>query len=137
MKFMQDLVVEILLKSKKPLSVNEITAIASEIDGKKNRSTTNYALIKLIENEVVERMSVVGIGYVYQLVTDYIERLRELDIKKEASLMTKKPAKPTDKHVICQKGSLTYVRKSIPPLQHGKIADVHNRMNAMLVAVRA
>lgn len=137
MKFMQDLVVEILLKSKKPLSVNEITAIASEIDGKKNRSTTNYALIKLIENEVVERMSVVGIGYVYQLVTDYIERLRELDIKKEASLMTKKPAKPTDKHVICQKGSLTYVRKSLPPLQHGKIADVHNRMNAMLVAVRA
>ena len=35
-----------------------------------------------------------------------------------------------------QKGSLTYVRKSLPPLQHGKIADIHNRMNAMLVAVR-
>lgn len=123
MKFMQDFVVEILHDKKKPLSVNEITEIASELDGKKNRSTTNYALIKLIENEVVERMSVVGVGYVYQLVPDYIERLRELDIKKEASLMTKKPVKPTDKHVICQKGSLTYVRKSLPPLQHGKIAD--------------
>lgn len=96
MKFMQDLVVDILRDNKKSLSVNEITAIASDLKGKKNRSTTNYALIKLIESSV-----------------------------------------PTDKHVICQKGSLTYVRKSIPPLQHGKIADIHNRMNAMLVAVRA
>ncbi|WP_239510886.1 hypothetical protein [Proteus mirabilis] len=119
------------------MSVNEITAIASDLKGKKNRSTTNYALIKLIESSIVERKAVVGIGYVYKLTPDYMERLRELDIKKEASLMTKKPAKPTDKHVICQKGSLTYVRKSLPPLQHGKIADIHNRMNAMLVAVRA
>lgn len=137
MKFMQDLVVDILRDNKKPLSVNEITAIASDLKGKKNRSTTNYALIKLIESSVVERKAVVGIGYVYKLTPDYMERLRELDIKKEASLMTKKPAKPTDKHVICQKGSLTYVRKSLPSLQHGKIADIHNRMNAMLVAVRA
>lgn len=137
MKFMQDFVVEILHDKKKPLSVNEITEIASELDGKKNRSTTNYALIKLVECAVIERKAVVGIGYVYTLAPDYMERLRDLDIKKEASLMTKKPVKPTDKHVICQKGSLTYVRKSIPPLQHGKIADIHNRMNAMLVAVRA
>ncbi|AGS60102.1 hypothetical protein GWJ01_18540 [Proteus sp. G2618] len=137
MKFMQDFVVEILHDKKKPLSVNEITEIASELDGKKNRSTTNYALIKLIECAVVERRAVVGIGYLYTLAPDYMERLRDLDIKKEASLMTKKPVKPTDKHVICQKGSLTYVRKSLPPLQHGKIADIHSRMNAMLVAVRA
>ncbi|EPV0786342.1 TPA: hypothetical protein ON725_000656 [Proteus mirabilis] len=137
MKFMQDLVVDILRDNKKSLSVNEITAIASDLKGRKNRSTTNYALIKLIESSVVERKAVVGIGYVYKLTPDYMDRLRELDIKKEASLMTKKPAKPTDKHVICQKGSLTYVRKSLPPLQHGKIADIHNRMNAMLVAVRA
>lgn len=137
MKFMQDFVVEILQDKKKPLSVNEITEIASELDGKKNRSTTNYALIKLVECAVVERKAVVGIGYIYTLAPDYMERLRDLDIKKEASLMTKKPAKPTDKHVICQKGSLTYVRKSLLPLQHGKIADIHNRMNAMLLAVRA
>lgn len=137
MKFMQDLVVDILRDNKKSLSVNEITAIASDLKGKKNRSTTNYALIKLIESSVVERKAVVGIGYVYKLTPDYMQRLRDLDIKKEASLMTKKPAKPTDKHVICQKGSLIYVRKSLPPLQHGKIADIHNRMNAMLVAVRA
>lgn len=35
MKFMQDLVVDILRDNKKPLSVNEITEIASELDGKK------------------------------------------------------------------------------------------------------
>lgn len=110
MKFMQDLVVDILRDNKKSLSVNEITAIASDLKGKKNRSTTNYALIKLIESSIVERKAVVGIGYVYKLTPDYMERLRELDIKKEASLMTKKPAKPTDKHVICQK-RLTNLRE--------------------------
>lgn len=83
MKFMQDLVVDILRDNKKSLSVNEITAIASDLKGKKNRSTTNYALIKLIESSVVERKAVVGIGYVYKLTPDYMERLRELDIKKE------------------------------------------------------
>lgn len=83
MKFMQDFVVEILHDKKKPLLVNEITEIASELDGKKNRSTTNYALIKLVECAVVERKAVVGIGYVYTLAPDYMERLRDLDIKKK------------------------------------------------------
>ena len=56
-------------------------------------------------------------AWLYGASTWFRYQKRSISNDQEAS-------KTYDKHVICQKGSLTYVRKSLPPLQHGKIADI-------------